>query len=351
MKVGDFMNGFWTDSLFYNTHCGWVVERPEVYFNKDLFCEGEVLKVSWREPHFSRARQDSFLLRISHLEDDGNVDTVLQDRLVPGPWWPGLVQMIGTGAEEPLKEGAYIAEVLHFPPESEVSERLVYGDTHRFQVLNRDEYWEQWRDLFGEEWDDPIFWDEINGISRDVRPEESSQEADITSSEGRQLGQDLMKGLPIQSILNVLPEDVVWDAETILQLLGPVTSAFMLDERGRLPFNTTFSLNQSSSRVPHIDLTKVIWLLSVIGPACRDTLFESYRSHISVEMDREALTLIIRGAFPYPDRPYESLGLLLKNREAIFQTPEIFRVVEEFAGKHFNFKLDYHPHEVMINFY
>jgi len=345
------MKGFSTDSLAYDSECGWVVERPKIYFNKDLFCEGESLKVILRGPYRSRYRlQDNIFLRVSHLSDEGETfDKVFEEHLVQPYWGPGFIQMVGTGAEELLHEGAYIAQV--FPVEFDSAEGGVDDDRHQFQVLNHDEYWEQWRDLFGEEWDDPIFLDEMDSISREVRSRESSEEGtEVASATGIQLGEELMRGLPIQGILNVLPEQAIWDAGTILQLLGPITSAFMLDERGHLPFNTTFSLKQSSSRVPHIDLTKVIWLLSVIGPAFRDILFDAYDSHISVETNGETLGLIIRGKYPYPDR-YERYGSLLRNREALIKVPEIFRIVQELAGKHFNFKLDYNSDETIIYFY
>ncbi|HEY0321389.1 MAG TPA: hypothetical protein VGC66_10565 [Pyrinomonadaceae bacterium] len=347
------MKGFRTDSLVYHHECAWVVERPKVYFNKDLLCEGEPLKVIWREPLYSRIdlKQD-FLLRISHLNDEGETaDKVLEGHLVLDSWWPGFIQIVGTGKEELLKEGAYIARV--FPAEGDSDEGGAVYEEHQFQVINRDEYWEQWRDLFGEEWDEPIFWDEIDGIQRgEITSRETSKQGEERALRRELLlGEELMRGLPVQDILAVLPEDVVWDAETILQLLGPIMSAFMLDERGRLPFRTTFSLNQSSSHMPHIDLTKVIWLLSVIGPACRDLGFDAYHSHISIAMNGETLDLRIDFEEPLRKIPYPS-GLLLKNPEAAIDVvPEIFRVVEKTAGQYFKFKLDPSPYGVGIYFY
>jgi hypothetical protein len=250
------------------------------------------------------------------------------------------MQMVGTGAEGPLREGAYVAQVL--PSERSSDEESDIYDEHQFQVVGRDEYRDQWRDLFGEEWDDPIFWDEL----------ETGQGAEVTQGEELEfgLGEVLMRGLPVQNILSSLPEEVVWDAQTILQLLGPTMSAFMSDERGRLPFYTTFSLDRSSV-IPHIDLTKVMWLLSVIGPACRDTGFTAYRSHIAVSTDRETLSLLMsyddRRRYPYPE------GLLF-NAEKLQEAeaaPEIFRIVEEVAGRHFGFKFDLRQDEIGVHFF
>jgi hypothetical protein len=337
------MKRFRPESLVYHPECAWIVERPQVHFNKVLFCEGEPLKVLWRPPRFSWIDlRESLLLRVSNLDEEGELaDTVLEKKLVADHWWPGLLQMVGTGPEEPLREGAYVAQVL--PSERSSDEESDIYDEHQFQVVGRDEYWEQWRELFGEEWDDPIFWDEMK-----ARPEAGiAQEEELEPEQG----EELMRGLPVQGILSALPEEVVWDAETILQLLGPTMSAFMSDERGRLPFYTTFSLDPSSRSIPHIDLTKVMWLLSVIGPACRDLGFIAVRSHISVTTNEETLYLRISydnlRRYPYPE------GLLLNTEklEATDAAPEIFRVVEETAGKYFQFKLDAGQDEVGIYFY
>lgn len=220
------MKGFRTDSLVYHHDCSWVVEQSKVYFNRDLLCEGEPLKVIWREPLHSRTdHKRDFLLRVFNLDDEGErANKVLEDRLVLDSWWPGFIQIVGTGKEELLKEGAYIAQV--FRTEGGSGEGGAIYQEHQFQVINRDEYWEQWRDLFGEEWDDPIFWDEMDGIQREgiASKDTSGQKEKIVSRRESALGEELMRGLPVQDILAVLPEDVVWDAETILQLLGPSLS-------------------------------------------------------------------------------------------------------------------------------
>lgn len=337
------MKRFRPESLIYHPECAWVVKRPEVHFNKGLFCEGESLKVIWRSLRFSRRYPDEpLLLRVSSLDEEGEqVATVLEGKLVPDHWWPRLIQIVGTGPEEPLGEGAYVAQIL--PAERSSHEGNDTYDEHQFQVVDRDEYWEQWRELFGEEWDDPIFWDEMMAS----REAENDQGEELEFAQG----EELMRGLPVQGILSALPEEVVWNAETILQLLGPTMSAFMADERGRLPFYTTFSLDRSSRTIPHIDLTKVIWLFSVIGPACRDLGFTAYQSHISVASNGETLYLRISydnlRRHPYPQ------GLLVKNEQLGMTdfVPEIFRVVEETAGRHFKFKLDPRQEEVGIYFY
>lgn len=153
-------------------------------------------------------------------------ETVLEKELVSDFWWPRVIQMIGTGPEEPLREGAYVAEVL--PSELPSDEGVDSDEGHQFQVVGRDEYWEQCRDLFGEEWDEPIFWDEIR--ARRVAEGEQGEESETAQ------GDEVMRGLPIQGILSALPEEVVWDAETILQLLGPTMSAFVADEEGAYLF-------------------------------------------------------------------------------------------------------------------
>lgn len=332
-----------SESLVYHPECGWVVERPQAHFNKELLCAGEPLKVLWRPTRFVwRDYQKVPFLRISSLNEEGELsETVLEKELVSGPWWWGLMQMVGTGPEEPLREGAYLAEVL--PSERPFDEEVDSYEGHQFQILGRDEYWEQWSDLFGEEWDEPIFWDEIT--ARRVAEGEMVEESESLQ------GQELMRGLPIQGILSALPEEVIWDAETILQLLGPTMSAFMTDEKGRIPFYTSFLLNRTSTTIPHIDLTKVLWLLSVLGPACRDLGFGAYQSHIFVATDGETLDLRIRYDNPPPYDYPKGLLLNTEQLEVADATPEIFRVVEATAGKHFPFKLASLRDEVGIYFF
>jgi hypothetical protein len=69
-------------------------------------------------------------------------------------------------------------------------------------------------------------------------------------------------------------------------------------------------------------------------------------------MNGETLDLRIYYRDRVREIPYYLSGLLLKNQEAAIDiVPEIFRVVEETAGKYFNFKLDPRRDEVGIYFY
>src|SRR5689334_17290470 len=99
------------ESVFYSPWSGWIADRREVHFNKDILCEGEPLKViatTRREnPFYSTP-----VLRIYALDEDEERYVIAENKLVSGSQLFAFVQVVGTGAEELLKPGAYVAEVL-----------------------------------------------------------------------------------------------------------------------------------------------------------------------------------------------------------------------------------------------
>src|ERR1044072_1068628 len=104
------MRNTFQESVFYSPWCGWIPDRPEVHFNNDILCEGEPLKI------IATRRKNAFnsspVLHIYDLNDDEEKRSlVAKGRLLSSPLFP-FVQAVGTGAEELLQPGPYVAEVL-----------------------------------------------------------------------------------------------------------------------------------------------------------------------------------------------------------------------------------------------
>jgi hypothetical protein len=312
------------ESVFYSPWSGWIADRREVHFNKDILCEGEPLKViatTRREnPFYSTP-----VLRIYALDEDEERYVIAENKLVSGSQLFAFVQVVGTGAEELLKPGAYVAEVLD--SEDETRSRV----EHRFQVVERETYYNELRELFGDEWDEPIYWNQMKGPQAEV----------------------LMCGLPLENLLFSLPADFEWNADTILPMIGPVAVSLMGDRWGRLPGLFDFSLPSETSERPHLDLTKVIWTLNVMGPALRDFIFGMSWIYVSVEVTSERLEIDLssRAGVNILDR--HEPGLMIKSppyewRES---ASNMFRFLQATLQDSFKSELSQSADRISIRFF
>ena len=312
------------ESVFYSPLCGWIADRREVHFNNDILCEGEPLKViattKGRNPFYS-----TLVLRIYILDEDEERHEIAERKLVSGSQLFAFVQVVGTGAEEFLKPGAYIAEVLD--PEDAIRSRV----EHRFQVVERDTYYNELRELFGDEWDEPIYWNQMNG----------------------QQAEELMRGLPLDHLLFSLPVDFEWNADTILPMIGPVAVCLMADHWGRLPGLIDFSLPRETSERPHLDLTKVIWTLNIMSASLRDFIFGMPWIHVSVAVNSERLEIDLSSQLKINvfDRTDPELMINSARHEWRESASDMFRFLQATLQDSLRSELIQSPDRISIRFF
>jgi hypothetical protein len=242
-----------------------VAETRRVYFNGDIFSQGQLFKALIITPNDNR----QFELRISREDDDEFKKFYfnLIDYLTPNTCLLGLK----LDTSEEFQIGSYVAQIYSNAQEEDDRDSVVRE--HWFQVLNPDEYYEHWLKLFGETWDEPVFWDSV----------------------GPRQVEKLLEGLPLDKLFEVLPEEIRLDVNTLYDLIGPITTALVANEiDGGLPCLVEHRLNGQPSRIPHIDLTKLFWLLNAIAPVLADKMFFSKHASLEIGASEEQFSVLIK---------------------------------------------------------
>lgn len=294
-------------SLSYSPQCSWFADEPSIYFNTDTLCHGEQLKVllsvpkTWQELrnklYEELVHDEAIKLDIVSLEQEEPEVTVplrilYEDhtrRYDPDP----LIATLNTGVER-LLPGSYVAQVASYAEQ----QREVLGE-HRFHVLGVDQYDEFWRELFGETWDDPIYWDSM----------ETDQAA------------ELAQRLPMDALPEHLSEEITKDGQSTYQFLGPIITACMISDLGHLPFKVTYPKISPIPSLPHVDLTKLMWLLRVLAPTWADAAFFSPELELGYEIWNETAIKV--------NLWYESVDYSGADHEV----PRLYELVEEALGE------------------
>ena len=301
----------YAQSLICTPLCSWVYAFPRIYFNKDVLAQGERFKILAYTPVSVQQADGDLFINISKLNQNGE----LTSRVFSGVDLKRISRTrcalaVNTGRQELLEEGPYIAQVV-----SRRQEEL-WGE-HRFYVAHLDEYRKIWKYTFGDEWDKPIYWDHM----------EKGQ------------GEELLRGLSLKSLLSVLPKDFEWGPRSISQFLGHLVTAFMADGHRGLPFGVMCESKPSVEQLPHVDLTKLIWLLNATGPVLRDIFFLSGGNRISIRTSRSGVYIDISEEFPATKYQWAELSIGNKNDQSDETQPAFFDVIRETVGQEFNYKL------------
>lgn len=302
-------------SLIYSPLCSWVYSYPRIYFNRDLLAEGEPFKIIAYTPDYSQQQSAAFdsdlLLNIYSLSKNGEAKDLVHE----GISLKRLNQShhalaISTGLEETLTLGPYVAQIVS----TRYSEII---GVHRFYVATRDEYQQIWKYTFGEQWDKPIYWDQME----------------------RGQGEELLQGLRVDRLLEVLPNDFEWNARSIYQFLGHLITTFMSSGHGSLPFEVVCEPKQRLEEIPHVDLTKLIWLLNVIGPVLTDTFFLSARNRISVSTDSSGVYIDIYEERPAANYKWSEITIRKEETDIDNSQPALFDVIKETVGSDLDYKV------------
>ncbi len=250
-------------SFFYSPICSWETTPHQIYFNSDLLSQGQYFKVLIITPDDN----EQFLLRII---SEGETEYKMFKVSPLGSFMAGsYLHGFTLDTSEAIKPGAYSVQVYSFGT-GDHRERVI--KEHWFHVLNAEEYREHWRGLFGETWDAPIFWDSL----------ESQQT------------EELLEGLPLDKLFDIFTEEIRLDANTLYDLIGPITTALIANEiGGDLPCYVQHRSTARPSRIPHIDLTKLLWLLNALAPVLADRVFFSYGVFIETEASEERFSLLM----------------------------------------------------------
>jgi hypothetical protein len=242
-----------------------ITERYKSYFNKEVLCIGEPLKIvisPWRP-----ILEYKILLRIE--TSDGHLvtppETLLFEEPSRFPQERGR-SLINIQTSQ-LEPGLYIIKVYVVPKykvAEEISEEYAIAG-HVFQLLAFDQYEEYFQELFGEEWDDPVYpdsrevkqlndffasynvggitQDNVDFIERSRAARESERAQGVASGSSDSWKYDSFEGLVLSRIVEVI--DAAMKSEV------------------QLPFVVYHSIEVSG--LPHVNLTKYVWLLNVLG--------------------------------------------------------------------------------------
>lgn len=281
------------ESLVYTPECSWHSWGPRVFFSSGLLCRGEPFKafVSFDSPfEYGRYSYGPLLLQILGVDGEMVYEKEIASGAPSFSWSSSITFSLDT--TENLRAGSYVALVSSpWPrgwPDVEVMERRVslgpmIGLTglerrvggrlmlgvYEFHVLEREDYLAHWTEMFGETWGEPVYWDSLG--------------------EGR--AEELVAGLPVGGLLDALPEDFEINARSLGGLVGPVALALAANEGVGLPCVAEFPFFWETSRPPHIDLTKLFWLLNALAPAVLNAALFSRRLYPRTRVYEWGMTL------------------------------------------------------------
>jgi hypothetical protein len=226
-----------------------------VYFNRELFFSGEILKVVVFTPTALRHRdlQLKMLSLDSSVEDWVEVDWIDDPKLNNGEGNSSFhFHMLSVNTAKYHSWGEIVLQVWLSNVSDESGKAFLLGE-HVFQVLSRKKYVDLYKSVFGTEWDYALYWDSLDPADADR----------------------LLRGWPLDDLLSLTSNDFVLNGETLYDLLGPIITIFMAKPIGQLPFKVEYQSYPRPTQLPHIDLTKLLWLLSALAPCWADVCFFS----------------------------------------------------------------------------
>jgi hypothetical protein len=295
---------------------------PRTYFNANILCRGEVLKsvvgVPGGLPVFESSEEGPRPLlpelRVFHAAEDLS-ETIAQRRHFQritrddqGLYGVTIRERWGAmmSTQELAETGSYVAQVYDLPggQGAALGERVVH-------VLEPWDYDAFWRRLFGEDWDDPIWWD-------------SMEEAQ---------GEELVRGLAGDALLEPPFHEISWDGRSIYRHFGAIVAACMVGDLGPLPFEVwPRRTSTQPEMLPHVDLTKLMWLLRVLAPAWADACFFSPSLGVGCEaIGNDAVSITF-----YPVTTGGGLHL-----EGAYDVPRLDGLVREAIGEEHHLSLEW----------
>ena len=269
-----------------------MLRRPRLYINNGLFCKGELLKILVRVPEERKG------LRIRIFPEQQELEKVKGFELMSDPPY-STRQFSIFDTSNTQSVGSYVVQLGPSKPgtNAEITEVLA---EHRFHVLTPEQYKKYWRSLFGDVWDERIYWDTL-------KPPQ---------------GKDLIRGRVEDNLFAMLGREVELGGEALYRFLGPITTICMASEMEYLPFSIDCVYAPLPARLPHIDLTKLMWLLNTLTSSWADMAFFANSTKLSIGVIENELRLSFEADTTQP--PYTKY-------EKLRDTPRLFDIVKESA--------------------
>jgi hypothetical protein len=287
-----------------------------VCFNKPTLCEGEPFKVvASSEKHYDHRKFVLQLYSLNNEAEDLLNETVLST-LGSDDRRKTYFQEVKTLSGN-IRPGSYIARVfapLADLPDESVEQYLLAE--HPFQVIPYEDYMAVLPQMFGDDWDEPVYLDSeiehLNELFRSWRLEplhdyEISRRGDQnvdSSSRGSKYG-GWSSG----------PES--YEGSLLGRIEGLLRASMSEWGESYPPFS--MDVDRLAGDLPHVDLTKLLWVVNVLASTLTDIMFfcGRVRSILSAKDDSISLELV-----PSYEDPQEEL--LMPGQE-----PPIFQVVRD----------------------
>lgn len=223
-----------TNSIVYSPPHLSYPSDAYAYINKQIFYQAEVIKALVYLPKLEPVP----ILRI--LDDDGkNVKQEAMTGTSSEGYYVALVPC------DKLQVGRYAIQIVR----RRQSEELLWQ--HSFTLLSAANYQRFCLDLFGDSgWDWAVFWD---------------------TASPAELGR-VLAGIQLDALNTIVPERSHLNGRALYQVLGPLITILMTKDMQLLPFSIGYSCHPIRS-LPHIDLTKVLWVLINLAPCWADVCF------------------------------------------------------------------------------
>jgi hypothetical protein len=313
-----------------------------VYFNKPALCKGEAFKVVvTTEPRYN-SRQ--FVLRLFSLTENGIERLLTESALMGSSGEDGerisFFQDVET-ADINFAAGDYTARVYAPIPElrDQGLEPFLIGE-HSFRVIEYDNYIFRLQEMCGDDWDEPVYLDttEIDQLNHlfigwmlePLSDEELSRRERIRAFKGEDMSPGFLSTMSRTEQHMWLTSSMRLDsyAGDVMERIEQMLRRAMGETRNsQLPFLVGANSLEVSG-LPHVDLTKLFWIINALGSTLADLMFFCKGVIFSITTKHDTISLDLR--------PSDDIAPVLPSKE-----PPIFQVVREAVLGSLNFDLIY----------
>ena len=306
-----------------------ITDRYTSYFNKEVLCVGEPAKIVVAP---MRTIVDyEILLKIETPEGPilNRPETFLLEERDRG-------RRLISIATDSFKSGLYFIRVYVVPAKYRVAEVIpeeyaIAG--HAFQILGLDQYEQYLQELFGEGWDEPVYCDskEWNQLSEFFVSYDASAITDFTIKhiQDRQMRLDSERRRDTYSRYDDSWKYDSLDGLVLSRIVEVIDAAMQFEVP--LPFLEYHNVEVTG--LPHVNLTKYIWLLNVLGSTWTDLFFFSQLVRFDINASEESIDLTVSSSLYTVEEPPEWLTPSLE--------PPLFHVVRKTIQAGLNCELSY----------
>lgn len=279
-----------------------------VYFSKPALCEGESFKVVASSEKSYDKRQ--FRLKLFSLSDNRSADFMRESVLSPlrQDLYSNYYYHEDPTVNDALLPGSYLARVLISSPltTKESTHEELLGE-HSFQIIELDDYKTVWEDAFGGEWDESVYLDTqeplqlnsffVGWLLDPLSDYEISERGKRTEIPGISPGisLSLLGGDTSLDPVFSLMMSSIWRPGyegSVIKRLNDFLRQCISEGEQRPPFSL-FTSGRDVEVLPHVDLTKLFWLINVIGPSLMDAMFFTGGVTLTSSTNHDSLSIAL----------------------------------------------------------